>query len=332
MVLLTTFYNSVSSELSSKGYGSIASFYRYSKELKHRFSMFYRWKKFHTKETKVENFIKGEENIYYARPQLPPYFLPGVIIYGLIAVVLFFLSLVLNRGVTYRIAEDKCPPGEAEPLFLKRKKYKILKIKGESFKDYLLNLLTNNTGEIKRSKYQYPGQIYLEEEEITAAPKKFDTFSIPPVESIPIDILVYDLLAYFSRLRGAIGKALKESLTGIEVEDLLKKRFWQLNKFDQLKVLLAAASLVEAEVYLLYDLSRQMPGEGLILIKDKLEELSKKGAVVIFLTTESVINDTYRMTNNYYNEIDGKWSDQVEEIRKQIEYEKTQKGNAAPAK
>ncbi len=325
MVLLTTFYNSASSELSSKGYGSIAAFYRYAKELKHKFSMYYRWKKFHTKETKVENFIKGEENIYYARPQLPPYFLVGVIVYGLIAAVLFFLSLVLNRGVIYRIAEDKCPPGEAEPLFLKRGKCKILKIIGKSFKDYLLNLLTGNTGEIKRSKYQYPGQVYLEEEKITEAPKNFDTFSIPPVENIPLDIQVFDLLAYFSSLSGNKGKALRESLTGIGVEGLLKQRFWQLDKVDQLKVLLAAASLVEAEVYLLYDLSRQMPGEGLILIKDKLEELSKKGAVVIFLTTESIINDIGRMTNNYYNEIDGKWSSQVEEIRKHIEYEKTQK-------
>jgi len=46
------------------------------------------------------------------------------------------------------------------------------------------------------------------------------------------------------------------------VEDLLKKRSWQLDKVDKLKVLLAAASIVEPEVYLLYDLSRQMVGSG----------------------------------------------------------------------
>jgi len=63
-----------------------------------------------------------------------------------------------------------------------------------------------------------------------------------------------------------------------------------------LDVLLAAASLVKAEVYLFYDLSRQMPGEGLILIKYKLEELSIKGAMVIFIITESIINDICRMT------------------------------------
>jgi ABC-type multidrug transport system ATPase subunit len=136
---------------------------------------------------------------------------------------------------------------------------------------------------------------------------------------------VLDLLAYFSRLSGAKGKALRESLTGLGVADLLKKRFRQLDKIDKLKVLLTAASLVEAQVYLLYDLSRQMPGEGLILIKDKLEELSQKGAVVIFIITESIINDIYRMTNKYYIELDGKWSGQVEEIRQLIEYEKSLK-------
>ena len=325
MVLLTSFYNSVRSELSSKGYGSIAAFYRCAKELKHRFSMFYRWKKFQTKETKVENFIKGEENIYYARPQLPPYFLLGVIIHALIAVVLFYLSLVLNRRVIYRIAEYKCPPGKAEPLFLKQGKCKILKVIGESFKDYFLNLVTGNTREIKRSKYQYPGQVYLEEEKITAAAKKVATFYIPLLECIPLDIRGFDFLAYFSSLSGNKGKTLGELLTGLGVADLLKKRFWHLDNVDRLKVLFAAASLVDAEVYLLYDLSRQMPGEGLILIKDKLEELAKKGAVVIFLTTESIINDIARRTNKYYDEIDGKWSDQVEAIRQFIEYEKTQK-------
>jgi ABC-type multidrug transport system ATPase subunit len=150
------------------------------------------------------------------------------------------------------------------------------------------------------------------------------------VESIPTDTRVLDLLAYFSRLIESKGKALRESLTGIAVEDLLKKRFRQLDKIDKLKVLLTAASLVEAQVYLLYDLSRQMPGEGLILIKDKLEELSQKGAVVIFIITESIINDIYRMTNKYYIELDGKWSGQVEEIRQLIEYEKTLKENDVP--
>ena len=330
MVLLTTFYNSINSELSSKGYNSISAFYNYARELKHKFCMFYRWKKFHTKETKVENFIKAEENIYYAQPLLPPYFLGGVIIYGLIAVGLFFLSLALNRRVIYRIAEDKCPPGKADPLSLNRGKCKILKVEGESFKDYLLNLLTCNTREINKTKYQYPGQVFLEEKEITNAPNKSDTFYIPPVESIPGDIRVLDLLAYFSKLGGTKGKARRESLINIGVEDLLKKRFRQLDKIDKLKVLLTAASLVEAQVYLLYDLSRQMPGEGLILIKDKLEELSQKGAVVIFIITESIINDIYRMTNKYYIELDGKWSGQVEEIRQLIEYEKTLKENDVP--
>jgi hypothetical protein len=45
------------------------------------------------------------------------------------------------------------------------------------------------------------------------------------VESIPGDIRVFDLVAYFSRLSGAKGKALRESLTNIVVEDLLKQRF-----------------------------------------------------------------------------------------------------------
>jgi hypothetical protein len=331
MLTPTTFYNSVNSELSSKGYGSISVFYRYVRELKHRFCMFYRWKKFHTKEKKVENFIKEEENIYYAHPLLPPCFLFVVIIYGLIALGLFFLSLVLNRRVIYRVARDKCPPGKAEPLFLKRGKCKILKVYAESLKDYLLNLLTGKTNELKRSKYQYPGQVYLEEEKIIAGQKKRVIY-IPEVENIPKDVRVFDLLAYFHGVEKTKEKSPDESLTGIGVEGLLKKRFWQMNEFEKLMVLLEVALLENAEVYIIYDLSRKMPGEGLILIKDKLEELSKKGAVVIFLITESIINDICRMTNKYYTELDGKWTGQVEEIRRLIEHEKTLKENDVPTK
>jgi hypothetical protein len=330
MVTPTTFFNSVNSELSSKGYGSMSAFYRYTRELKHKFCMFYRWKKFHTKETKVENFIKKDENIYYAHPLLPPYFFVGVVIYGLMALGLFFLSLVLNRKVIFRVAEDKRRPGKAEPLFLEQGKSKILKVDGESFKDYLLNLLTGKTNELKKSKYQYPGQVYLGEEEIIAGQKNRVVFYIPEVENIPKDIRVFDLLAYFHGLSKTKEKNPVESLNDSGAADLLKQRFWKLDKVEILRVLLASASFEEVEIYLLYDLSRKMPGEGLILIKDKLEELSGKGAVVIFIITESIINDICRMTNKYYSELDGKWSGQVEEIRRLIEHEKTLKENDVP--
>jgi hypothetical protein len=49
-------------------------------------------------------------------------------------------------------------------------------------------------------------------------------------------------------------------------------------RVDMLDALLAAALLVDAQVYLLYDLSRQMPGEGLILIKDKLRVIQKRSS------------------------------------------------------
>jgi len=38
------------------------------------------------------------------------------------------------------------------------------------------------------------------------------------------------------------------------------------------------------------------------------------------------------MTNKYYSELDGKWSGQVEEIRRLIEHEKTVKENDAQLK
>ena len=243
------------------------------------------------------------------------------------ALGLFFLSLVSNRKVIFRVAEDKRRPGKAEPLFLEQGKSKILKVDVESFKDYLLNLLTGKTNELKRSKYQYPGQVYLEKEEIIAGQKYRSVFYIPEVENIPKDIRVFDLLAYFHGLSKTTGKNLVESLNDNGTANLLKQRFWKLDKVEILRILLASASFEEVEIYLLYDLSRKMPGEGLILIKDKLEELSGKGAVVIFIITESIINDICRITNKYYSELDGKWSGQVEEIRRLIEHEKTVKKN-----
>jgi hypothetical protein len=72
----TTFYLSVNKELSSKGFRNFIDFYKYAYEMKYRFIKFYIEKKFHNPVPKegLEPFIKGKENLFHARSQLPESF------------------------------------------------------------------------------------------------------------------------------------------------------------------------------------------------------------------------------------------------------------------
>ena len=76
------FYNSIMREISSHGGLSLIDFYSFSQKVKKEFIDFYVNKRFLTKSIpgQIENFVKGEENIFYAESKIPEMFWQGIII------------------------------------------------------------------------------------------------------------------------------------------------------------------------------------------------------------------------------------------------------------
>jgi len=93
----STFYLSAGNEISSKGYESFILFFDYIRELKKKFARFCVDHRYYLdgmldKTTKVESFIKGDENLFYAKNRTPEGFARGVLLTLVYIIGLFIIS------------------------------------------------------------------------------------------------------------------------------------------------------------------------------------------------------------------------------------------------
>jgi ABC-type transport system involved in multi-copper enzyme maturation permease subunit len=88
----STFYLSTSDEISSKGYESFIDFFSYILELKEKFIRYYINKRYYSNYSKVESFIKDDQNLFYAKSRLPRGFFRGLLLNLVFIVGLLIIS------------------------------------------------------------------------------------------------------------------------------------------------------------------------------------------------------------------------------------------------
>lgn len=121
----TAFYLSTNKELSSKGFQSFIDFYKYAYDLKHDFVRFYTERKIyrHSKKKGVEPFIKGNEDLFFGKSQLPDNFT-----LGLTVSLVWIWGLVLIMWLRFKrvFAVRPSSPDEKHLLDLKKKKVRVV--------------------------------------------------------------------------------------------------------------------------------------------------------------------------------------------------------------
>jgi hypothetical protein len=88
----STFYLSTSDEISSKGYENFMDFFSRILELKEKFIRYYINKRYYANYSKVESFIKDNENLFYAKSRIPGVFFKGLLLNLLFVVGLLYIS------------------------------------------------------------------------------------------------------------------------------------------------------------------------------------------------------------------------------------------------
>jgi hypothetical protein len=96
--LPSTFYLSTANEISGKGYQNFIRFYQYIQNLKWKFIRFYIDKRYYSDSSKVESFIKGNENLFYSETFYPRCFLQGGQLTLLYIMGLFIVSYARFKG------------------------------------------------------------------------------------------------------------------------------------------------------------------------------------------------------------------------------------------
>ena len=281
-----TVLSSTAGEMSGKGFGSLVDFYEYVQELKDKFCQFYKYKKFYSEEeeTGVESFIKGEENIYYSIKRLPPNILWGVVELLVLIIGLQLVSYYSHKRVLARVEGEA--PVQWDPAEIKQGKdeYGVWQMEEEGFIQRMYN--------------------HLSEED--------NFLYLCHVERLPGDIRA----DYFLELAAVLqGISLETS------EPLWEKQLHRLKSLEKFKVLVAMTGLAQRagkDFYLFHDITRDMPIDAAVLLKERMEALSGQGATVMLLLRDQLVSGR-GLGKSYGIRKASSWSEQVEGWEKLLE-------------
>ncbi|MGE5343513.1 MAG: hypothetical protein ACM3SY_18750 [Candidatus Omnitrophota bacterium] len=326
-----TFYQSLAAEMSGKGYEEINNFFRYCRELKHRFCLFYKEKRFYSRSMdnqKVIPFITREENVYRARNRFPGYFGTGlsILIVTLIGLILFsyyrYKRMLFIPSGEEREPKNVSTSSFGEELVLHPGHYCVLKTGLPRFADYLYGILSGYPSNAAASYFKEKHPIRIESEDMTedmagsSRPIPFLYLCNP--EQIPPDIRVGDLLGFIAAVRPLTDEE-KEHLYR-DVDRLGPNRpnrvprlpFAQLEKIDRFDLLLSFTHMPSFRMYVFQDITHNMPVEAIVRLKERMEGLAAQEKIVLCLTRDIAIRG-FDISREYeYRDITKGWSVQVE--------------------
>jgi hypothetical protein len=281
MFFPSTFYLSITNEVSSRGYENFLDFYKVVRDYKRKFFKFYMDKVYFSNFSEVEPFVKRDENIFPARSRLPRNFIAGVSVNFFYVVALFWLSHYCFRKSLFMLPKNESPGAFPRNMKLKKGEFKVLVSEGDLFKNQLFNLFSGETGEFERKGFT--GEILIDDIDITAEKNRDNFLYLCHPEDIPGDIKAADFLSLTRRLLGVKNKNLNMKPIG-------RKKFSRLQNHEKGEVLLAVLAMKGKGIYLVHDAARGMPIEFTVQLKEKMEALKEEGALVLYFTPDELIN------------------------------------------
>jgi ABC-type Na+ transport system ATPase subunit NatA len=280
----STFYLSVSNEISSRGYENYFSFYEYIQKLKAGFVRYYFNKKFYSNYDQVESFIKGNENLFSAKSQLPGNFNAGVALTFMYILLLAGGSYLRFKSFLFYVPDKQMPQLRKLNVELKTGRSEVVLTGEGTLKNQFYNVLS---GEPK----EFDGKLMLDETDIAAKNNTTDKnflFLCRP-EKIPEDIKAGQLIRLFQDLQNLSRKERARIYVRLNMDTFENKTFSELDEFEKGIVLWTAAQLNESSVYLLDDFAKGMPADFIIYMIDGLRQIKEKGSAIIYLTTDTMI-------------------------------------------
>ncbi len=285
MFFPSTFYLSVTNEISSRGYENLIDFHKYVQALKREFVKFYIDKVYFSNFTTVESFVKKDENVFPGRSRLPLNFAAGILVNLLYVVGLFVGSYYRLRRSLFMLPENENPGSYPRNMKLKKGEFKVLVSEGDLFKNQLFNLFSGETGEFK--KKGFAGEVLINGIDITAEKSKAEFLYLCHPENIPGDIKVAYFLSFIRRLMKVKNK---NKNNGLNMKAISRKKFSRLKNHEKGEVMLAVLGIKVRDIYLVHDIARSMPIEFTVQLKEKLSALKEEGALVLYITPDELIN------------------------------------------
>jgi len=270
----TTFYHFVTGEISSKGYENFFDFYEFAQNHQEKFVRYYLNKKFYSDYSKVESYIKGDKNLFYAHSRVPGNFGWGILLTLFYIWVLVFVSFVRFKKMLYRLPTNWKSGLKNPRLNLKKGELRLFYVQDRRFTYQLYNLFSGKNKLFKQNGFE--GKVYIDDKDIVVHPQEEKFLYLSRFDHLPEDTLVGDFL----RLIGLIG---------IDVNPgFAKKHFSMLTREEKEELYLSILkqTRVERDIYLIDDICKGMSIPFILRFKKQMETLSQRGSLVIYLTTD----------------------------------------------
>lgn len=290
-----TFFKSFVCEISGKGHSSVNDFFLFNQELKHRFCLFHKEKRFYNQKLDIATFLKTNDNLYYGKVSLPPHTGIGIVITLLQLGFLIGISYYRYKGILYDLQPDKRKPDTLLPITLwsdnmfRKGQYYVLSSQLPRFSVYLFAILSGQARQIPKKFHPRNYKITLDGCDMIATPQTVETLYIPPFNYMPETIQVNDLLSYCA-MEFAISDTHKQELIAeMKLETLLKMSFSQIKGEEKLAVIMAITLMKPYRVYILDNLSFQISYKGMVSQKVLMERLAELEGTVILLSGEEFL-------------------------------------------
>jgi hypothetical protein len=267
----TTFYMNTANETSSRGYLNYIAFYRYGRDMKKKFVIFYISRTFYNDPKVMVSFIKGSEDIFTGRSQLPRHFVYGIVLNLFYAAVLLFAGYL---GFKRRLFPAPKKTGQFNHININIDKSKIITFSVDRI-EFVWQLLNLFFGRGKISGWK----ITMEGKEITGVLKAGCAYLFNPVY-LPGELKPVDLLSLFKRLLKLTDKE-TDKIINVCGREIMNKHFFSLDLVDKAGFLLALVEVRTPVIIIFYDFTAMMPGKARNELAERVEHLKEGGAVII---------------------------------------------------
>lgn len=290
----STLFVSVNNEYSSYGYKNFIDFYRFTQTLKNKFIRYIVDISYFNRSPIISSFLKGDENIFYAKSRHPDYLYNGISLTIILIILFLFVSyFCYKRSLFGMIKFDASAlmkqlpqSGKLNLQIRKGESYVLLSAIG-GIGEQLFLVYSGAVREIKniRNLEQIKEKIKI----LADGEKDNEFVYIGKTSEWPPNIRVKDFLDLLRRLAGIDQTKAYEISILLGIDTLKKKYFGSMQESEKRKAIFAAAKMKKSEYYIFDDFASGMPVEFIIEFIRNIRKLKESGIGILYLSNDVLL-------------------------------------------
>jgi len=284
-----TFYDLVCIELSSRGFEEYLKYIDHNIKKENEFTRFWidMYYYVHYQDNKLENFIKGDENLYKAEISLPSNLAKGIVINLVWIALLWIASYFSFKHSLHQFKKEEAKKLGEPDIKLEKKSPNAFISESDIFPRFLYLIFSGMIKPLKNKGVK--GRVLMDNVDILSSTAKQDFLYLPHPDHFPVeDVKVENFIAFHCSLNGLPRSETQSILNRPEIKPISAKIFGSLKKSEKFDVVLALTHVAKKKLYLIDDIDRDMPGECTVRLKDRIDELQRSGAVIVYRTSEEI--------------------------------------------